>query len=68
MPESASEKFEEIAKRLAGIESLHTRGRDSLDFHEVSVTMLKEMLHEAFQYGYRRGVDSVGKQTVYGPM
>lgn len=68
MPQTADEKLAEIAKRLAGIETLRSRGRDSLDFHDVSVNVLKEMLLEAFQYGYTRGVNSVNQKTVYGPM
>lgn len=40
----------EIARR-AGIETLETRNSDRLDFHEIGVAMLEQMLIEAYERG-----------------
>jgi hypothetical protein len=40
-----------IAVDRLEIETLERRGSDSLDFHEVSVWGLKEMLEKAYQAG-----------------
>jgi hypothetical protein len=45
----------EIATRLLGIETLETRRRDSLDFHEVSVWSLKKALEAAYKAGLAAG-------------
>ena len=39
----------------AGIKTLETRHSDSLDFHEVSVWRLREMLMAAYQHGWVEG-------------
>jgi len=44
-------KIAKIAMDRLGIETLETRNSDSLDFHEVSVWALKEMLEAAYQAG-----------------
>ena len=45
----------EIAVRCTahaeGIETLTTRNRDSLDFHDLSVTQIKRMLEAAYKAG-----------------
>jgi epoxyqueuosine reductase QueG len=43
-------KLAEIAK-IGGIETLETRNSDRLDFHEVSVWAIKEMLQKAYELG-----------------
>lgn len=40
-----------IAKEKLGIQTLETRGRDSLDFHDVGVLSLKDALKAAFDAG-----------------
>lgn len=40
-----------IANEKLGIETLETRGSDSLDFHEVSVACLLDALRAAFDAG-----------------
>lgn len=40
-----------IAKERCGIETLETRNSDSLDFHDISVWALKEMLEQAYEAG-----------------
>jgi hypothetical protein len=37
--------------RILGVETLETRGRDSLDFEEVAVWRIKEALERAFEFG-----------------
>jgi hypothetical protein len=41
----------EIAQRILGIETLETRKRDSLDFHDCAVWSIKEALEAAFEAG-----------------
>ena len=43
--------FEKIAKEHLSIETLKTRGLDQLDFHEVSVSGLKNALEAAYEAG-----------------
>jgi hypothetical protein len=40
-----------IAKNRIGAETLGTRNSDSLDFYDVSVWALKEMLEQAYEAG-----------------
>ncbi len=40
-----------VSQHLPSVETLETRNRDSLDFHEVSVATLVSMLNEAFVAG-----------------
>ena len=44
-------KITKIAMDRLGIETLETRHSDSLDFHEVSVWGLREMLMAAYEHG-----------------
>ena len=41
----------DIAQKHLGIETLETRKSDSLDFHEVAVWNLKEVLEAAYRAG-----------------
>lgn len=43
--------FTEIAKKQLLIETLETRNRDCLDFHEVSVRGVKRALQAAYDAG-----------------
>ena len=45
----------EIAQRQFRIETLETRNRDRLDFHDVAVWVLRAALEEAFEAGRRAG-------------
>lgn len=40
-----------IAKNRIGAETLETRNSDSLDFYDISVLALKEMLEQAYEAG-----------------
>ena len=40
-----------IAGKILGLETLETRSRDSLDFHDLSVWQIKKALEAAFQAG-----------------
>jgi hypothetical protein len=44
-----------IARRQFHIETLETRNRDRLDFHDVAVWALRTALEEAFEAGRRAG-------------
>ncbi len=47
--------IEEIAKKHLFIETLETRNRDCLDFHEQSVASIKSALEAAFAAGQANG-------------
>jgi hypothetical protein len=44
-----------IASEKLGVETLQTRGRDSLDFHELGVASIRAALLEAFEAGVKAG-------------
>ena len=43
--------FEHIARERCEIDTLRTRGRDCLDFHDVSVWALLDMMQSAYDAG-----------------
>lgn len=45
----------EIAQRQFRLETLETRNRDRLDFHDVAVWALRAALEDAFEAGRRAG-------------
>jgi hypothetical protein len=45
----------EIAQRQFRLETLETRNRDRLDFHDVAVWAIRAALEEAFEAGRRAG-------------
>ncbi len=47
--------FESIARKRSDIRTLRTRGRDSLDFHDVSVWALLDMMQAAYNAGFEAG-------------
>lgn len=49
--QSIDQLLTEIAKKHLSLETLETRNRDSLDFHDVAVWSLKEALQEAYEAG-----------------
>lgn len=49
----ASEAAQRVAKDVLGIEPLYTRGRDSLDFHDINVEKLRKALVNAYEQGYQ---------------
>jgi hypothetical protein len=48
---------EAIRERL-GLETLDTRNRDALDFHDVSVASIRDAIAIAFEVGYDAGFDA----------
>jgi hypothetical protein len=53
--------FERIVRQRSDIRTLRTRGRDSLDFHDVSVWALLDMMHSAYDEGVKAGIEQFGK-------
>jgi hypothetical protein len=49
--------FERIARERTDIRTLRTRGRDSLDFHDVSVWALLDMMQSAYDAGLKAGAE-----------
>ena len=47
--------FERIARKRTDIRTLRTRGRDSLDFHDVSVLALLDMMQAAYNACFEAG-------------
>ncbi len=45
------EVFTQIARKHLRIETLETRKRDCLDFHDVAVWCVKDALEEAYEAG-----------------
>lgn len=43
--------IEAIARRECDVETLETRGNDSLDFHDISVWELRKALEAAYEAG-----------------
>jgi hypothetical protein len=48
-------EFEKIARATLGIETLERRNRDSLDFHDVSVGALVDLMEAAYALGVNHG-------------
>jgi len=48
---------EAIRKRLR-LETLGTRGRDALDFHDVSVAAIRDVIQIAFDAGWDAGFEA----------
>ena len=61
---TANELFTRIAQTHLSIETLETRHRDSLDFHDVSVWGVKSALQAAFDAGLR-AAGGAPKQAVH---
>jgi hypothetical protein len=53
--------FERIARQRSDIRTLRTRGRDSLDFHDVSIWALLDMMQSAYDAGVEAGVEQARK-------
>ncbi len=49
--------FERLARERTDIRTLRTRRRDSLDFHDVSVWALLDMMQSAYDAGFKAGVE-----------
>jgi hypothetical protein len=45
-----------IAEETLNLPTLKSRGRDSLDFHELSVWQIKKALEEAYDAGERASI------------
>ncbi|MCL4743318.1 MAG: hypothetical protein KJZ54_14070 [Phycisphaerales bacterium] len=44
------------------LETLETRKRDALDFHEIPVWSIRDIVRHAFESGYREGLDTGYRQ------
>jgi hypothetical protein len=58
--------FTDIAREHLSIETLETRSRDSLDFHDVSVRGVKDALRAAYEAG-QRAASAPPAKTASGP-
>ncbi|MEX0654860.1 MAG: hypothetical protein WD534_12615 [Phycisphaeraceae bacterium] len=58
MPEPDQQKqqtIERIARDVLNVATLETRGRDHLDFHDLSVWQLRQALEQAYEAGRAAG-------------
>ena len=53
---TANELFTRIAQTHLSIETLETRHRDSLDFHDTAVWCIRDALEAAFKAGIEVGI------------
>jgi len=51
MSSTRDNQLNTIAREALGLESLETRSRDSLDFHDLAVWCVKEALERAYEAG-----------------
>jgi len=58
MTKQLKTQLEEIVRERFGIETLEIRCSDALDFHEVSVWGLAEILEKAYTLGLEHGKNS----------
>ncbi|HRQ72380.1 MAG TPA: hypothetical protein PLU35_05055 [Phycisphaerales bacterium] len=52
----------EWAKVRLRLETLETRKRDALDFHEIPVWSIRDLVRHAFESGYREGLHAGYRQ------
>lgn len=64
MHKTVTEIINDIATEH-GIPTLETRGRDSLDIHELSVASIRKMIQDAFSAGYKKGHEAANHPTRY---
>lgn len=57
---SKAEAIASIAASALGLETLETRNRDQLDFHEHSVASIRDALDQAFEAGRKQGGNEPG--------
>jgi hypothetical protein len=50
----------EQIRKVLDLETLDTRNRDSLDFHDLSVASIRRAIEMAFEAGYEAGVEGKG--------
>ncbi|MEX0652548.1 MAG: hypothetical protein WD534_11230 [Phycisphaeraceae bacterium] len=57
MPEAndMQQAIERIARETLNVATLDTRGRDQLDFHDLSVWQLRQALEQAYEAGRAAG-------------
>lgn len=56
---TATERILMVARNHMGVETLETRDRDGLDFHDLSVATIRSGLCEAYIQGQRSIVDNI---------
>jgi hypothetical protein len=61
-----NELFARIAQTHLHIETLETRHRDSLDFHDVGVWCVRDALQAAFDAGVAEGLRQAGRTKKEG--
>ena len=63
---TANELFTRIAQTHLSIETLETRHRDSLDFHDVGVWSVRDALQAAYEAGVAEGLRRAGRMPKQG--
>jgi hypothetical protein len=52
----------EQARTALGLETLETRKRDALDFHDLAVWSIRDLVRQAFEAGYAGGLHAGYRQ------
>ena len=55
MANEMQQTIERIAREVLNVATLETRGRDQLDFHDLSVWQLRQALEHAYEAGRAAG-------------
>jgi len=63
---STTDLFTRIAQTHLHIETLETRHRDSLDFHDVGVWCVRDALRAAYEAGVAEGLRQAGRTKQEG--
>ena len=58
---TTNDLFTRIAQKHLSIDTLETRHRDSLDFHDVGVWCVRDALQAAFEAGVAEGLRQTGR-------
>ena len=54
-PDDMQQTLERIARETLNVATLETRGRDQLDFHDISVWQIRQALEQAYEAGRAAG-------------
>lgn len=60
MSDTNEELLKPIAKKHLGVEHWETRGRDQLDFHDVSIGSIRKALDAAYKAGSKETLTQLG--------
>ena len=57
VPNNLKNKFNRIAQEVADIDTLETRNSDSLDFPDIAVWTIEQLMYRAYLLGKQQGLN-----------